>query len=119
MREFRLRAARDRRHGLQVMTFEHLAARLAGGFSRPIDNESIRAATQQDLPETELGELDGIKQLPGLVDAAVDTLHKVVRAGLNLSARAGRKSHVQGKSVEGLVDHGGRRNHKKEKHNKP
>src|SRR3546814_7763909 len=89
MREIRLRAARDRRHGLQVMTFEHLAARLAGGFSRPIDNESLRAAIQQALPETELGELDGIKQLPSMVEAAADTLHKAWRAGLNLAARAG------------------------------
>ncbi len=75
MREVRLRAARDRLHGLQVMTFEHLAARLAGGFSCPIDNESLRAAIQQALPETELGELDSIKDLPGMVDAAADTLH--------------------------------------------
>ena len=42
MRETRLRAARERRHGLQVMTFEQLAARLAGGFAKPIDNESLR-----------------------------------------------------------------------------
>jgi hypothetical protein len=89
MREIRLRAARDRLHGLQVMTFEHLAARLAGGFARPIENESLRAAIQQALPETELGELDGIKQLPGMVDAAADTLHKAWRAGLDLAGRAG------------------------------
>ena len=91
MREIRLRAARDRLHGLQVMTFEHLAARLAGGFSCPIDNESLRAAIQQALPETELGELDGIKQLPGMVDAAADTLHKAWRAGLDLAGRAGER----------------------------
>ncbi|MGK2742422.1 3'-5' exonuclease [Tepidicaulis sp. LMO-SS28] len=95
MREIRLRAARDRLHGLQVMTFEHLAARLAGGFSRPIDNESLRAAIQQALPETELGELDGIKQLPGMVDAAADTFHKAWRAGLNLAARAGDHPRIQ------------------------
>src|SRR3546814_8198827 len=95
MREIRLRAARDRRHGLQVMTFEHLAARLAGGFSRPIDDESLRAAIQQALPETELGELDGIKQLPGMVEAAADTLHKAWRAGLNLAARAGDHPRLQ------------------------
>src|SRR3546814_17027745 len=64
MREIRLRAARDRRHGLQVMKFEHLAARLAGGFSRPIENESLRPAIQQALPEKELGGRDGIKPLP-------------------------------------------------------
>lgn len=89
MREIRLRAARDRQHGLEVMTFEQLAARLAGGFASPIDNESLRAAIQQALPETELGELDSIKQLPGMIDAAADTLHKAWRAGLELSVRAG------------------------------
>lgn len=89
MREIRLRAARDHLHGLQVMTFEHVAARLAGGFSTPIDNESLRAAIQQALPETDLGELDGIKQLPGMVDAAADTLHKAWRAGLDLAGRSG------------------------------
>ena len=94
MRETRLRAARERRHGLQVMTFEQLAARLAGGFARPIDNESLRAAIQQALPETELGELDGIKQLPGTIAAAADTLRKAWRAGLDLSARAGEHPRI-------------------------
>lgn len=104
MREIRLRAARDRLHGLQVMTFEHLAARLAGGFSRPIDNESLRAAIQQALPETALGELDGIKQLPGMVEAAADTLHKAWRAGLNLAARAGDHPRIQSIArLEGAV----------------
>lgn len=95
MREIRLRAARNRLHGLQVMAFEHLAARLAGGFSTPIDNESLRSAIQRALPETELGELDGIKQLPGMVDAAADTLHKAWRAGLDLAARAGDHPRIQ------------------------
>ena len=94
MRETRLRAARERRHGLQVMTFEQLAARLAGGFARPIDNESLRAAIQQALPETELGELDGIKQLPGTIAAAADTLRKAWRAGLDLSASAGEHPRI-------------------------
>ncbi len=89
IREVRLRAARDRRHGLQVMTFEQLAARLAGGIASPIDNESLRRAIQQALPASELGELDGIKLLPGMVDAAADTLHKAWRAGLDLAGRAG------------------------------
>lgn len=88
MREIWLHAARNRQHGIQVMTFEQLAARLAGGFASPIDNESLRAAIQQALPETELGELDSIKRLPGMIDAAADTLHKAWLAGLDLSARA-------------------------------
>ena len=34
MRELRLGAARGRRHGLQIMTFEQLAVRLAGGLAQ-------------------------------------------------------------------------------------
>ena len=72
MRELRLDAARHRRHGLQIITFEQLAVRLAGGLSRPVDDESLRAAIQEVLPSTDLGELDGIKDLPGMVSAAID-----------------------------------------------
>jgi hypothetical protein len=88
MRELRLRAARERRHGLQVMTFEQLAARLAGGFCRPVDDETVRAAIQTVLPDLPLGELDSIKDLPGLLGAAVDTLRKAWRAGIDLRGHA-------------------------------
>jgi hypothetical protein len=70
MRELHLAAARERCRGLQIMTFEQLAARLASGMSRPIDDESLRAALQETLPEIALGELDGLKALPGMVGAA-------------------------------------------------
>jgi len=88
MRAARLAAARDRRHGLRVMTFEQAAVRLAGGFARPIDDESLAAAIQTALPVTQMGELENIKALPGVIDAAVDTLRKVWRSGIDLSARA-------------------------------
>ena len=88
MRELRLDAARDRSHGLQIMSFEQVAVRLAGGFARPIDDESLRTVIQTVLPTTPLGELEGIKLLPGMVDAAADTLHKAWRAGIDLAARA-------------------------------
>ena len=88
MRERRLAAAREGRHGLQVMSFEQAAVRLAGGFARPIDDESLRAAIQKVLPATPMGELESIKSLPGMIDATADTLHKTWRAGINLAARA-------------------------------
>ncbi len=87
MRELRLQAARDRRHGLQIMSFEQMAARLAGGFIRPIDDEALRTAIQAALGTTPLGELDKIKMLPGMVDAATGTLQKVWLAGINLRDR--------------------------------
>lgn len=88
MRESRLASARDRRHGLQIMSFEQAAVRLAGGFVRPIDDESLRVAIQAALPEAKMGELESIKTLPGMIDAAAETLHKVWRAGIDLAARA-------------------------------
>jgi hypothetical protein len=89
MRELRLAAARERHHGLQIMTFEQLAARLAGGLSRSIDDETLRAAIQAILPEIALGELESLKLLPGMVGATVDTLRKAWRADVDLRARAG------------------------------
>jgi PD-(D/E)XK nuclease superfamily len=102
MRELRLRAARERRHGLQVMTFEQLAARLAGGFARPIDDAALRAAIQAVLPVTVLGELDSIKLLPGMVEAAAETLHKAWRAGIKLRERA--EEHPRLLSIARLED---------------
>ena len=95
MRELRLEAARGRRHGQQIMTFEHLAARLAGGLAQPVDDDALREAITAVLPETALGELDGIKGLPGMVGAAADTLRKAWRAGVDLQARAGEHPRLQ------------------------
>ncbi len=89
MRELRLEAARGRRHGLQIMSFERLAAGLAGGLAQPVDDDALREAITVVLPKTALGELDGIKGLPGMVGAAADTLRKAWRAGVDLQARAG------------------------------
>ena len=100
MRELRLEAARNRWHGLQVMTFERLAARLAGGLTQPVDDDALREAIVAVLPETDLGELDGIKALPGMTGAAADTLRKAWRAGLDLQARAGE--HPRLGSIAGL-----------------
>lgn len=100
MRELRLDAARRRLHGLQVFSFEQLAVRLAGGFTRPIEDDSLRSAIQAVLPDTPLGELDNIKLLPGMVDAATDTLHKIWRSGIELAERA--HEHPRLESIEQL-----------------
>jgi len=87
-RELRLNAARNRQHGVQIMSFEQLVVRLVGGFARSIDDESLRAAIQVVLPKTALAELDSIKLLPGMVDASADTLRNVWRSGIDLTSRA-------------------------------
>lgn len=88
MREARLVAARSGQHGLQIMSFEQAAVRLAGGFARAIDEESLRAAIQTVLPETPMGEFEDIKMLPGMIGAAADTLHKAWRAGIDFASRS-------------------------------
>ncbi len=100
MRELRLEAARNRWHGLRIVTFEQLAARLAGGLTQPVDDDALREAIVAVLPEAGLGELDGIKALPGMVGAAADTLRKAWRAGFDLQARAAE--HPRLGSIAGL-----------------
>jgi hypothetical protein len=82
----RVNAARAGAHGIQILTMGQMAARLAGGFLAPIDSESLRDAVREALPETDLGELESIKTLPGMVRAAVSTLDKVWRADIDLSS---------------------------------
>lgn len=90
LRARRLHSARSRQQGVQVMAIEQAAARLAGGFVRPVDTDSLRLALQDVLPMAALGELDAIKALPGMVSAATSTLERVWLSGIDLPARAGR-----------------------------
>jgi hypothetical protein len=66
---------------------DQVAARLAGGFIQPIDPDALQDAVKAALASTSLGELEGIKQLPGMIRAAVNTLDKVWHANIDLSAR--------------------------------
>lgn len=99
IRELRLEAARVRGHGLQVMTFEQLATRLAGGLARAIDDDALREAIKAVLMDTPLGELDGIKSLPGMVSAAADTLRKAWRAGIDLQSRASGHPRLESMAI--------------------
>jgi hypothetical protein len=81
----RVEAARAGAHGVQILTMGQMAARLAGGFLAPIDPDSLREAVRDALPETDLGELEKIKTLPGMVRAAVGTLDKIWRADIDLT----------------------------------
>jgi RecB family exonuclease len=83
----RVAAARAGACGRQIMTMDQLAARLAGGFIRPIDVDALHEAATGALYETPLGPLERIKSLPGMPRAAVDTLDKVWHAGIDLSSR--------------------------------
>jgi hypothetical protein len=62
-----------------------IAARLAGGFLQPIDPDALRDAVREGLATVDLGELEPIKNLPGMIRAAVGTLDKLWRAGIDLA----------------------------------
>jgi hypothetical protein len=70
---------------VQILTMGQLAARLAGGLLRPIDPDDLKIAVRESLAKVQLGELEPIKELPGMVRAAVGTLDKVWNAGIDLS----------------------------------
>jgi hypothetical protein len=83
-RSHRTRIASSAAHGSQLFTIEQLAARLAGGFVRPIDPETFKAAVGMALANP-LGDLDVIKELPGFHRAAASSLAKAWSAGVSLS----------------------------------
>jgi hypothetical protein len=56
----RVAAARAGSCGIQILTMDRLAARLAGGFLQPIDPEALHEAVRAALAATELGELEPI-----------------------------------------------------------
>lgn len=82
----RVGAARRGEHGVQILTMGQLASRLAGGFLQPIDGDELQNAVREALFAGDLGDLDAIKDLPGMVRAVIDTLDKVWRAAIDLSA---------------------------------
>jgi hypothetical protein len=84
----RVEAARAGAHGVQVLTMGQMAARLAGGFLAAIDTGTLQDAVRDALPETHLGELENIKNLPGMVRAVVGTLEKVWQANIELSSKS-------------------------------
>jgi hypothetical protein len=81
----RVDAARKNANGLQIFTMDRLAARLAGGFLQPIDDEILQAAVVQAISSIDLGELEAIKTLPGMVRAAITTLGKAWQARIDLN----------------------------------
>lgn len=82
----RLDLARQGKNGVQVMTVEHFAERLAGGFLRIVDNRTLKEIIGKVLPEINMGELEPIKDLPGMISAAANTLMKLWLSNPDLHA---------------------------------
>ncbi|PBB17339.1 PD-(D/E)XK nuclease family protein [Mesorhizobium sp. WSM4313] len=97
----RVAAAQAGDHGLDVTTFPLLAARLAGGFSRPADHATLVPIVAQALAETTFEELEMVKARPGMARAVLASLDRVwtadIRLGgpLNPSARLRDLGHIE------------------------
>jgi hypothetical protein len=96
----RVHAARAGDNGVQILTMGQLAARLAGGLLRPVDPDDLKIAVRASLVSVRLGELEPIKDLPGMVRAAVGTLDKVWNAGIDLS----REKHPRLQAIRSLEE---------------
>lgn len=94
MRATRLAAARAGRHGVQMLSFPQLAARLAGGFVQPADDDALYRAVRASLPTVDLGDLQAIRSMPGTPAAVMATLGKAWHAGLDLEGRAGGHARI-------------------------
>ena len=86
LRTERLRLAREQVNGTQVMAIEHFAERLAGGLLRMVDSRTLKEIIGKVLPTTNIGELEPIKDLPGMNTAAGETLMKLWLANPDLES---------------------------------
>ncbi len=93
----RLNFAREHAHGTQIMMMSDLAIRLAGGFIKTVDISFLRATIHETILDTDLGSLNVIKDLPGFVAAATNTLNKAWLSGYDLN-----QSHPRVKEIARL-----------------
>jgi hypothetical protein len=78
----RVAAARAEDHGRDVATLPLLAARLAGGFSRPADHAALVPIVARALTELAYEELDPVKTRPGMARAVLASLSRVWAANI-------------------------------------
>ena len=90
----RFQAARANDVGLEILTLPLLAARLAGGFRRLADRETLSSAVATALRDGGFQQLDGVRNLPGMVRAALRTLDRAWSADLDLDALAAGSARI-------------------------
>ena len=76
---------------MEIRTIEQVAQRLAGGFLRPVDGDTLARAADEALramPAADLGDLQAIADLPGLPGALAATLNKAWLADIDLAKEA-------------------------------
>ncbi len=85
----RFEAAGAAETGTEILTIPQMAARLAGGFSRPADGQMLYSAIGAALDFDGYGDLDRVRKLPGMARAAAETLTSAWHADLDLQAIGG------------------------------
>jgi hypothetical protein len=78
----RVAAARAGEHSLDVAPVPLLAARLAGGFSRPADHATLVPIVARALAELSFEELERVKARPGMARAVLSSLERVWAADI-------------------------------------
>lgn len=85
----RLEAARQGALGVEIVTLPQLAARLAGGFTRPATPDFLQPAIRKALEAGGFAELEAVRDLPGMTRAVQRTLAAAWRADAALDAGGG------------------------------
>jgi PD-(D/E)XK nuclease superfamily len=86
----RVDAAQRAESGLQISTLPLLAARLTGGFTRPVRSQDLDPAIRAALDDGGFAELEGVRQLPGAARSIAWTLAKVWQVDLALERLTNR-----------------------------
>ena len=84
----RVQATRHSESGVQIMTLPLLAARVAGGFTRPARLQDLEPALRAALDHGGFAELEDIRRLPGATRSIASTLGKVWQTDLPLRQHA-------------------------------
>jgi RecB family exonuclease len=85
MQMARVDAARTSDNGIEILTMPLLAARLAGGFRRPVGGAQLAEAVAVVLKAEPLVDLNAVRDLPGMPKALIDSLSGIWRENLTLS----------------------------------
>lgn len=91
----RIAAARRAEAGVQIMTLPQVAARLAGGFTRPARSEDLDPAIRSALEAGGFAELERIRNLPGMTRSVAWTLTRLWNADFALADRAHERARLQ------------------------
>ena len=90
----RIRAARARELGVEILTLPLAAARLAGGFTRPARTSELIPAIRAALAQPGFAELQSISDLPGMPRATLAALQRLWLADLDLEGQGARNRRL-------------------------